>query len=254
MSQTGEPQFDRVEFENTAASQQCAACNRPLAGFYFEANGATVCEACRYELEARLTGGSGITRAMRAAGAGFFVAILGALLYYAIAAISGYEFGLIAIVVGYGVGAAVRWGSNGRGGWKYQTLAMALTYFAIVSTYIPPILQAIREAPAEQTAPADTAQTESDASAPAEATAAQPVSLSGEVEASQPAGRMGLARGLFALMLLLAIASVAPFLAGIQNIIGLVIIGIGLYEAWKLNKRAELTITGPHTIANVAAV
>lgn len=36
-----------------------------------------------------------------------------------------------------------------------------------------------------------------------------------------------------------------PFLDGVENIIGIVIIGIGLYEAWKINRRVRLEITGP---------
>ena len=36
-----------------------------------------------------------------------------------------------------------------------------------------------------------------------------------------------------------------PFLDGVENILGIIIIGIGLYEAWKVNKRVALTITGP---------
>ncbi len=41
-----------------------------------------------------------------------------------IAALTGYEFGLIAVLVGLAVGIAVRKGSSGRGGWRYQVLAM----------------------------------------------------------------------------------------------------------------------------------
>jgi hypothetical protein len=44
------------------------------------------------------------------------------------------------------------------------------------------------------------------------------------------------------------LAFVAPFLGGFQNIIGIVIIGIGVYEAWKLNKRQIVVITGPHAV------
>ncbi len=51
------------------------------------------------------------------------------------------------------------------------------------------------------------------------------------------------------MLLILAIACAAPFLAGFENIIGIVIIGIGLYEAWKLNRRSTVAITGPHTLA-----
>ena len=45
-----------------------------------------------------------------------------------------------------------------------------------------------------------------------------------------------------------------PFLAGAENIIGLIIIGIGLYEAWKFNRKPQISITGPHAIAAVQAV
>ena len=40
-----------------------------------------------------------------------------------------------------------------------------------------------------------------------------------------------------------------PFLAGFENIIGIIIIGIGLWEAWKLNPRMQLEITGPYRVA-----
>src|SRR2546422_5507986 len=59
---------------------------------------------------------------------------LGAGLYFGIEATTGYELGLVAVVVGLMVGGAVRKGSNGRGGWRYQALAMFLTYCAVVAT------------------------------------------------------------------------------------------------------------------------
>ena len=52
---------------------------------------------------------------------------------------------------------------------------------------------------------------------------------------------------------LVLLACAAPFLAGVQNVIGIVIIGIGLYEAWKLNRRVPFEITGPHPVATAAA-
>src|SRR6266566_11816 len=61
-------------------------------------------------------------------------AVVGAAVYFGIAALTGYEFGLVAIVVGLLVGGAVRKGSNGRGGRRYQLLAVFLTYTAVVVT------------------------------------------------------------------------------------------------------------------------
>ena len=54
---------------------------------------------------------------------------------------------------------------------------------------------------------------------------------------------------LFLAAFLLVIAIAAPFLGGFENIIGIIIIGIGLYEAWKFNQKRVLSVTGPHVIA-----
>jgi hypothetical protein len=228
-------QFERAEFDQ-APTTECAACKAPLVSHYYDVNGSTVCEKCRYAIEASLSNGSAMGRIVRATGAGLGAAILGSALYYAIAALTGYELGLIAIVVGFGVGSAVRWGSGGRGGKGYQALAIALTYLAIVSTYIPPIIQEFSKVQSEESTDAVKSP------APAEATTA-PSNPPVEVKQAGPLVTV------LALLFLLALACIAPFLGGLQNIMGLVIIGIGLYEAWKLNRRTDVTITGPHALA-----
>jgi hypothetical protein len=233
-------QFERAEFDQTP-SIECAQCKTPLHGSYFDVNGQTVCERCRYAIEAALTSGSSSGRAFRAMGAGLGAAIGGAVLYYAIAAITGYAIGLIAIAVGYGVGVAVRWGSGGRGGRGYQILAVGLTYLAIVSTYIPPLIQDFREA--QQQANAST-------TGGTTAATATTVSASPDATAAPPRGAITIA---LAIVVLLGIAVVLPFLGGFQNIIGIFIIAIGLWEAWKLNRRTEIVISGPHAIAPAAA-
>lgn len=43
-----------------------------------------------------------------------------------------------------------------------------------------------------------------------------------------------------------------PFLGGAENIIGMLIIAFGLYEAWKLNKRVDAAMTGPYAVAPAA--
>ncbi|MGH9308137.1 MAG: hypothetical protein ACRD1U_02100, partial [Vicinamibacterales bacterium] len=164
---------------------------------------------------------------------------LGTVLYYGVLALTGYEFGLIAIVVGYAVGLAVRWGSRGRGGWAYQGLAMALTYLSIVSAYVPSIVEAIRSQNAAQTSSAP-----ANAGAVASVPAAAPLASASAEQGSD--ARPGIGAAIMALLILIAFACAAPFLAGIQNAIGLIIIGIGLYEAWKLNRPVSFEITGPH--------
>jgi hypothetical protein len=49
-------------------------------------------------------------------------------------------------------------------------------------------------------------------------------------------------------IMLLPFAFLSPIFSGFENLIGLVIIGIGLYEAWKLNKREVFEITGPFAL------
>lgn len=44
-------------------------------------------------------------------------------------------------------------------------------------------------------------------------------------------------------------AILVPFLSLPENIIGLLIIGIALWEAWKLNKRLKIEISGPHLLS-----
>jgi hypothetical protein len=244
MSDTTGLQFDRAEFQEGTADMTCAFCQQPILGSYFQINEATGCEACRYKIEAAAADpGSGIGRFARAAGAGLATAIGGAVLYYAISALTGYEFGLIAIVVGVAVGRAVRWGSKGRGGWRYQALAMSLTYFAIVATYIPPIIKAIREQPAETAATSTTG-----AASPAASSAPAAPAPAAE-GADRPLSFGGV---LLAFTLLLAFACAAPFLGGVQNIMGIIIIGIGIYEAWKTNRRVPLVVSGPHAIGRRA--
>jgi hypothetical protein len=47
---------------------------------------------------------------------------------------------------------------------------------------------------------------------------------------------------------LITLAYMLPFLGGTQNLIGLFIIGIGLYEAWKLTRALPMQVLGPFPI------
>jgi hypothetical protein len=223
-------QFDRAEFEQAPTPAQCAECRRTLTSSYYEVNGQTVCEACRYTIESRPTAGSSVGRFARATA-----------LYYAIRELTGYELGLIAIVVGFGVGTAVRWGSNDRGGWRYQTLAIALTYLSITANYVPSIMSELNSAPEQEASESASAAEPAASTTPVAATPA-------ETPATTEASTTTAGSPVLAIAIVFVIALALPFLGGVENIIGLIIIGIGLYEAWKLNKRTAIAITGPHMI------
>ena len=44
-----------------------------------------------------------------------------------------------------------------------------------------------------------------------------------------------------------------PFMGGAQNFIGWLIIGFGVWQAWKMNAPLQLAITGPHAIGSPSA-
>jgi ABC-type uncharacterized transport system permease subunit len=48
--------------------------------------------------------------------------------------------------------------------------------------------------------------------------------------------------------MLLALTLALPFLGGLENAMGLLIIGIGLYEAWKVNRIPALSVSGPYAV------
>ena len=266
MTDHSDLQFDRAQFDETATQAACKVCSTPLHGSYFEVNGETVCERCCYALRDDAPVGSRAGRVLRATGAGVAAGLAGTILYWAILAATGYEFGLIAIVVGFAVGKAVHWGARGRGGWAYQTLAMALTYLAIVSASVPLILTELskRDAaaqtqtatPAGQTTPevanASVTAADEDADADADAEPAPEVATASVTAADADAEPAGLGTIVLGFGALLLFAAALPFLAGIQNVVGLIIIGIGMYEAWKLNRKVDLVITGPHALASLA--
>lgn len=237
MSDTAGLQLDRAEFDGSQATS-CGACAKTLTTEYYEANGAVICADCCAALRAVGTAGTSLTRGIRALGAGAAAAVGGSILYYAILALSGYEFGLIAIVVGAAVGKAVNWGAHGRGGWRYQTMAIALTYLGIVSAYVPIIVSEIRKQPAAVEASA----TAGGATTPA----AQ--------KAAADTAPLTATSAIAAIAMLIGLLLALPFLAGVENIMGLIIIGIGLYEAWKFNRKGQVNITGPHAITSVQTV
>jgi len=226
-------QFDHAEYAG-GEPLTCGACNHAIEHVYHEMNGQLFCDRCRRNFEIAVNSGSRFKRVMLAVLAGSGTAVLGALLYFAVTKITGYELSLVTIFIGYSVGLAVRWGSNGRGGWAYQALAILLTYFAIVSTYAPTVVEAMVDA-SRRGAPTSTAP-------------APPTAGAQTAEAKDSVAR-------FAAMVAVVsvIVCVAPFLLGVKNLIGLVIIGVGLYQAWKMNRRLVLNFSGPHRIRALEA-
>jgi hypothetical protein len=220
----------------------CAACHQLIASSYYVVNGNVTCEPCRTHIVTEWNRSSPRGRFGKALGLGLVAAVLGAGLYFGIAALTGYEFGLVAVVLGLMVGGAVRKGSNGRGGRRYQLLAVFLTYTAVVVTDSSLIA---RELGKEITARADSARAR-DASPMATATAATAATSPHSATTRSPGRTVFL--GLVGLVLLVLLAYAAPIVIGIANPMHLLIAAFALYEAWKLNHGGALRMTGPYRI------
>lgn len=237
MTQPGDLQFDRAEPTAAApAGTACVICKRPLAESYYEVNGKIVCPSCRARVLAAREAGTPAGRFARALLLGLGAALLGAALYFGVALATGYELGLIAVVMGFLVGGAVRKGSNGRGGWRYQTLAILLTYASVVAADGSIVVREFRQ---EWRAKADSVRRVAREAGP-DSVAATAVS------ADSAPKKVGVA---VAFALLFAFALAAPILIGISSPIHLLIVAFALYEAWKLNRAVPFNITGPYRVA-----
>lgn len=248
MSEPESLQFDRVEVEAGSSSATiCPVCRQAIVQSYYEVNGSLICSRC-HELRMQGMDGSKSMRIGRALVAGFGAAIAGAIVWWGVRTLTGYEIGLISIGIGIGVGKAVRWGSRNRGGWAYQLIAVLLTYAAVAGNYTPDVIQAFRDKADEETKQQTTAKV---ATQPSTTATAKPkvVKAGMTSKADESVGLGTIALGLLAIF---AIAAAAPFMSGANSIIGLLIIAFGLFEAWKINKRVPLTVNGPFSVAPVA--
>lgn len=239
-------QFDKVEYGEGSPSFACAECTRSVTGEYYEAGGRYLCPPCAAQL---LSTNGGARRVLAASAYGFVAALIGGMLWYGVRRVTGYEIGLIAIAVGLMVGVAVRMGAKGRGGPRYQALAVFLTYTGIALNYAPDVVSALLSAPSDDPAAlAASSSAQPGAPPPSSSAPAPEQAPSSEPHATHSAPEMGLGDALGALAtllgLVLAFSYAAPFLSGFENAIGILIIGFALFEAWKIN--VPVKINGPY--------
>ena len=257
-------QFEPLTFDASAppGAASCAKCGTQLRGSYHMVDDSMTCAKCRYAAEAQSAGGTGTGALLRAIGFGTGAAIVGAVGYYAFVKITDIEWALLTALVGIGVGMAVRVGSRGHGGRKYQIVAVVLTYFAMSGAYLPFIAAGANEASqashaATTSAPAARpANADADASvapaAPEDAPAESNTPAAGEGTAtavpatSTPRMPVGTAFAILAGVLALGLLTTPVFVAFASPISGL-FIAYALYRAWKSNAGGlrPVTASGP---------
>lgn len=140
-------------------------------------------------------------------------AAAGGALVWAVRALLHLQIGIVAVVVGILVGKAIRAGAGGVGGRRYQILALILTYLGICGSYVPTLLSSMA------------------AKAP------------GGLEAGHVITAIAFSLGMPFFMLR----------AGVSGLLSLVILAIGLWEAWKYTRGSQIHFTGPFQAGAAAA-
>src|ERR1035437_6778208 len=118
--QHAEPIAEASSSEGSAPA--CVVCKQPVGGAYYQAQGQAVCPPCAERIRTGQQTAPPLSL-MRAALYGSGAALGGCALYALVAIVLHAEIGLIAILVGWMVGKAIRHGSYGRGGRPQQILA-----------------------------------------------------------------------------------------------------------------------------------
>jgi len=227
------PQFGTAEYKSTG-QDTCAGCNTPLSGSYYRVNGSLACARCTQQVKAQSPQDSH-SAFVRAILFGVGGAILGLILYSAFTILTGIIIGYVSLAVGWLVGTAIKKGSQGVGGRRYQIAAVALTYAAVSLSAIPIGISYYLKEDRPKTPQAN-------ASTPSAGTTGSS-SASMAPAAERPTESLGAA---IAALLFAGLAS--PFLAlqgGFSGIIGLVVLFVGIQIAWKMTAAPPLEILGP---------
>src|SRR5678815_1719255 len=149
-------QFDRVETTDPSGDPAalptvtCAVCGRSVGASYYTANDKPICASCRDAVTSAAATPRSAGPLLLAGLFGLGAAVAGAAIYYAVIAIANLEIGIVAILIGYMVGWAVRKGAGGRGGRRFQIVAVVLTYGAVALAYTPVVIQGAIEADKEK--------------------------------------------------------------------------------------------------------
>jgi hypothetical protein len=239
------PAFSVVDAVTPVGAAPCAECRGAIGDTYYEADQSVICAACHARLTAPGARHMSDGRFARALAFGGFAAFAGAAGYIALLATTGRELTLALLPIGFVVGRAVRMASAGRGGRRFQWLAVTLTYLAIATTYVPFVVKGY----SRQSSVAAGAATDS---APSRDLDARFLTVAA-VAAPAPARVTSLGGAALGLGALLLLAIAAPMLESATHVAGALITLATLFVAWRMNRRGDVMITGPFRVRTLSA-
>ena len=127
-------------------TKTCHSCGITIEDEYFLTSGNPWCRTCRDDWE-NVREKPGCLTILRIIAFGLGAAMLGGGLWALIVIMTGYELGLIAILLGLMVGHSVKLGARGYRGRLCQVLAIILTFVGLSYSTIPIIVNEYRKNP-----------------------------------------------------------------------------------------------------------
>jgi hypothetical protein len=229
------PNFDRAEFHgDPPLPDRCAYCHRNIETEYFRVDGNMACRACAQQAQSLIPPDShkAYSRAMLF---GIGAAIVSCIAY-SLVQMTGFMFGIIAVGVGWLIGTAMKRGSRGLGGRRYQITAALLTYIAISMAFIPILYKVMGQyRTSHPTVAVQGAAGSSAAAGSPTATKAAPFSFG---------------KFLLGILLVFVLGLISPVLKFLifsvgSGLFGLLFLFIGIQTAWKLTQRVASVVDGP---------
>jgi hypothetical protein len=256
---SGDLQFDRVEQGSAdpgAASGTgvvCSNCSAKIESAYYNVGNDPVCARCKNAIQAHIVPDKSWGALTRALVLGVVAAIAGAIVYYGVIAITNFEIGIVAILIGFMVGWAVRRGAGGRGGRRFQLIAVALTYFSVGLAYTPLAIKSALDEDKSSALQTDSAGVTAPTSSEP---ASGPVAVSDPSAAASATGESNSTRAKpgFPLLLVMIIGFTLALpvlvIAGSMpsGLISALIIFIGIRQAWQMTAVPHISITGPFRV------
>ncbi len=258
-------QFDTAV--HTAAHRQtsgvvCSECHAAIVDSYFTLAHRPFCVVCKTRVEDAWAMARKKRTFAKAFAYGLGAAIAGAIIYYAVIALLDLEIGLVAILIGYMVGYAVKRAMGTGGGRRFQVLAAVLTYYSVGLAYLPVAIKGAWSAAqtdsarvissdsgkASVTAPAPAPAASSVAdSVPAASSPADTITTTVDITPSSTSGLLigvgVLLGGAFILPVIIVFGSMP------SGLISALIILFGMQQAWKMTAAPGLAFHGPLSVA-----
>lgn len=221
----------------------CCRCSKVVTGQYYNGGGLVWCSDCTGRAKGALGGQVGFGVFIWATALGYLAAVFAGGLWAVITASTGYQLGIVAVVVGLMVGHAVRVGGCRRRGRVLQLLAVALTFLGLSYSTVSFPLRGFREAAAfveellGREGPDEANRT------PGGAGPEESVTVPGSLRRGAPVS----VRQVFTVLLHEPVQRYVLSLKA--DAFSLLFLAIALWEAWKINRPVSLAFLGPFEIS-----